>query len=632
MLTSIIAIIILISIASCITEKFKFKQENSILITFLSIALFLYISGLFNLMKYATYLIYIVSICSIIYIIYCLIKKKIKIQEIITPGVLIYIFTIFISTFIVLGTNYIEWDEFSHWGPNLKAMVQYDLLWSNNIYDGVHVVYPPLAGIVEYFFCKINGGFAEYVSYIGINTFMITLLLPICKNEKYNFKALIKLILFWIFIYCSIILCNFKLASIYIDLLLGILFAISMFLAYRMDGKEDKITLFLILICMPLLKDTGLLFLGIVLMQLFFNKVILKIIENRKITKENFKKFGIIVAILVLSLGIYTTWKLYCSSNNRYLDDRHDKNSISEIDIKQYIKAILLLDTQDTKYIDISRAFYNALNSTTIIGNSNTKITAIKFVIILDIIGILLYLINKKDKEKKEILTLLLSFNIGFVLYCLLLLATFMFAFTEQEGRTLASYSRYMTTYFISWIIAIIGIIINNNYKNQLILLILAIMLCIYPTNTINLIDITSRKGAIMISNEITLKSNIIKENVTSDKKVYLIYQNIGGGIQYHMLRYSISPIVTNLMYEWSLGPAYNEEDIWSYNITKEQFEKKLIEENFDYVFIAQIDEQFIQIYGELIEGNYNLENYKELTNKLLKVNKINENKITLSQ
>ena len=123
---------------------------------------------------------------------------------------------------------------------------------------------------------------------------------------------------------------------------------------------------------------------------------------------------------------------------------------------------------------------------------------------------------------------------------------------------------------------------------------------------------------------------NIIMNKVKLNEKVYLIYQNIGGGGEYHILRYLISPIVTNLMYEWSLGPKYEENDIWSYDITKEQFEKKLIDEEFDYIFIAKIDKQFIDIYGDLIDNSI-YDNYEELNNKLLKVNKIDENSVKLT-
>lgn len=631
MWVALVAILIYISIATCITQRFKFKQESSVTIVFLSSALLLYIAGLFNLMKFAVYLIYLFAIISFVYIIYCIIKKKIKIREIFTPGIIMYIFVIMIMAFIVKDTYYYEWDEFSHWGANLKAMVEYDVFWSNKIYDGVHVVYTPIAGIIEYFFCKINGGFAEDVSYMAINTFIITLLLPIIKGQKHNLKSYIKLILFWFMFYCSIKLCNFQLTSIYIDMLLGILFALGMVLAYRLDGKEDKINLILTLIMMPLLKDTGLLLLGIILMQLFFNKVILKIIEERKITKQHFKIFGIIVLMLIIPLVFYGTWKIYCGVNGKVLDDRHDKNAISEIDIKEYIKGILLIDTDNSKYKDISNSFYDALNTTPVVGGLESTVTAVKLVAVLDITGIIIYLVNKDKQDKKKIATILLALNIGFGLYCLLLLATFMFAFTETEGRALASYSRYMSTYFIAWIIITIGLALNSKIKNVILSLTIAIMLCLYPTSVISIVDITSRKNLSGIDDEIRTEANIIKENVELNDKVYIIYQNIGGGYEYHKLRYSISPIVTNLLYEWSLGPKYYESDIWSLDLTKEEFEKKLIDEEFDYLFIAKIDKQFVDIYGSLINFDFNTNNYEELNNKLLKIERVNENEVILN-
>lgn len=628
---ALVAILIYILIATCITQRFKFKQESSVTIVFLSSALLLYIAGLFNLMKFAVYLIYLFAIISFVYIIYCIIKKKIKIREIFTPGIIMYIFVIMIMAFIVKDTYYYEWDEFSHWGANLKAMVEYDVFWSNKIYDGVHVVYTPIAGIIEYFFCKINGGFAEDVSYMAINTFIITLLLPIIKGQKHNLKSYIKLILFWFMFYCSIKLCNFQLTSIYIDMLLGILFALGMVLAYRLDGKEDKINLILTLIMMPLLKDTGLLLLGIILMQLFFNKVILKIIEERKITKQHFKIFGIIVLMLIIPLVFYGTWKIYCGVNGKVLDDRHDKNAISEIDIKEYIKGILLIDTDNSKYKDISNSFYDALNTTPVVGGLESTVTAVKLVAVLDITGIIIYLVNKDKQDKKKIATILLALNIGFGLYCLLLLATFMFAFTETEGRALASYSRYMSTYFIAWIIITIGLALNSKIKNVILSLTIAIMLCLYPTSVISIVDITSRKNLSGIDDEIRTEANIIKENVELNDKVYIIYQNIGGGYEYHKLRYSISPIVTNLLYEWSLGPKYYESDIWNLDLTKEEFEKKLIDEEFDYLFIAKIDKQFVDIYGSLINFDFNTNNYEELNNKLLKIERVNENEVILN-
>lgn len=332
------------------------------------------------------------------------------------------------------------------------------------------------------------------------------------------------------------------------------------------------------------------------------------------------------VVILIVCLGGYATWKVYCQVNNRFLDDRHDKNAINEIDIKQFVKAVTFHNCEEGKYKDIATSFYQALNTSPIAGN----ITVLKLTLILDGIGILLYITVKERKEKYKILTLWISFNIGLGLYCLLLMATYMFAFTEQEGRILASYSRYMATYFIAWTLTTIGVGLQRKEKQNIIILIIAILLCVYPLDISKLGEVTKRKDTSGIHPGIQKQGDLIQENVTTQDKVYIIYQDIGGGWQYHVLRYCISPIVTNLMYEWSLGPAYNEQDIWSYDITKEEWEEKLIKEEFDYVFIAKIDQQFIDIFGDLLKGDINFNQKEKLENTLWKVQQTNEHTVIL--
>ena len=44
----------------------------------------------------------------------------------------------------------------------------------------------------------------------------------------------------------------------------------------------------------------------------------------------------------------------------------------------------------------------------------------------------------------------MLSYSVGFIIYALFMLCIYLFALPEHEGRRLASYSRYMSTYFIA--------------------------------------------------------------------------------------------------------------------------------------------------------------------------------------
>lgn len=625
MIVTLIVLAIVLSISTAITICFKFKQENSILTTFLSIGFILYLFGLINIMKFAIYIIIWLAIICFIYDIVNIIKKKIKLQEIFTLGTLLYILLLIISTVLLDNTYYKGWDEFSHWGSNLKAMVRHDVFWSNKIYDGVHVVYQPLAGIYEYFFCKINGVFAEDVSYIGITTFIITLLLPILRNLEYKMKDIMKGFLTIFCVYCLIYTFGFNIDSIYIDLLLAILFATSMIYVYLQKEKEDKLILWLLLIAMVLLKDTGLLLAGIVLMQIFFKDIIIPIINKKKIQKEDFKKFGILCLILITMLFAYSSWKIYCKANGKVLDDRHDKNAIVEINIKDYIKGVTQIGNATEKVDTIAKKFYKALNGAIIISNPICK-TALQLAIFANLVVILLIVVEKDKKQKEKIISMVLAMDIGFILYCLLLMATYMFAFTEAEGRALASYSRYMNTYFLAWFVIVTTMILNTKHKRKEIILLITALVILSGVNVLNIIKPVA-KGESAVTPDFRYKANIIEQNVNVDDKVYLIYQNIGSNPDYHILRYCISPIVTNLMYEWNLGGPYFEGDIWTYDISQEEWEKKLKQEEFDYVFIAKSDERFINEYGNIFEEGTNLET---IENHLFSVIEKNDGSVKL--
>ncbi len=622
-------LIIVLIIASCITIKFKFKQENSIVITFLGITLLIYVLGLFNIMKYALFIVIILDIIGIAYIVYSTKKNIIKWSEIFSLTTVIYIFCVIILGIILKNTNFTQWDEFSHWGPNLKAMVANDLLWANNKWDGIHVVYQPLAGIIEYCFCKLNGSFSESIAYTAIDVAICTLLLPILKKLQYNFKDFIKAILFIFSIFCIIFICGFSLTSIYIDLILGIMFSIGMYIAIDEEEIENKILLFLILISMAELKTTGLLFDGIILIVLFLKKVIEPIIIDRRISKQTWANLGKIILILASILLAYASWNLYCKSNDRVLDKRHDNNFVSEIYIKEFIKAVFQYNCNNEKLKSISVNFYKALNEKDIISGFNIA-TCMKILTVLDIIMVIMYVKIKSSEEKKKVIIQGTAFNIGFVLYCLLLMATFMYAFTDAEGMSLASFERYMVTYFIAWIINVIGLFLGREAKkerdNVLITMLIIFLICLYGSNIETLVNPVNKNNS-TIPEYIQEKADIVREKLKSSDKVYVIFQNPGYSADPFIFRYCISPIVMNLMDEYSLGELDSPEDTLTYNITEKEWEKKLIDENYDYVFIIRSDDEFKEMYKGAFDKNTNL---NELEDKIFKVNKIDENNVKL--
>ena len=100
--------------------------------------LLLYIFGLFNLLKFGLYFTLIITIATFINDIILIIKRKIKIKEILTLPLIIYIIIIFIIYHQAIKLNFVYYDEFMFWGTNLKTMFSYDLLWAEKSIDGIH--------------------------------------------------------------------------------------------------------------------------------------------------------------------------------------------------------------------------------------------------------------------------------------------------------------------------------------------------------------------------------------------------------------------------------------------------------------------------------------------------------------
>jgi hypothetical protein len=53
----------------------------------------------------------------------------------------------------------------------------------------------------------------------------------------------------------------------------------------------------------------------------------------------------------------------------------------------------------------------------------------------------------------------------------------------------------------------------------------------------------------------------------------------------------------------WSLGAKYGPKDLWTNEISKEEWALQLLEGHYDYVFLARADNNFWSHYAELFEN-----------------------------
>ena len=80
--------------------------------------------------------------------------------------------------------------------------------------------------------------------------------------------------------------------------------------------------------------------------------------------------------------------------------------------------------------------------------------------------------------------------------------------------------------------------------------------------------------------------------------RVYVIAQQ-SNGVDNVFIRYQLTPMTPSTG-PYSLGPSYDEEDVWSVNITVDEWAELL--KDYTHVYVAHTDDQFKSLYGSLFE------------------------------
>ena len=587
---------IILSLSFGIKTVFKISQEESILVALLGMGIFTYILGLINLLEISIYIITALSIISLVYTIIKLKKKEIKLKELLTLPTIIYSITILFIYYIVKDIKFMYYDEFMFWGTNLKEMINNSVLWANSQIDGIHLIYPPFTAIIEYIFCVVNGEFNEGICYFGIITLMFTTLMPLFKKEKYTIKSFFKIILTIIITYIAIVLFMYNITNLSVDCILGVIFAVLMFYAYKVEDKKDYIILTMLLISLTLIKTNGILFSGIVIIQLFFNKIFILVKRKEKNVKNILKELSIVGILLVTIITSYATWKIYYTLNGKQIDDRHDKNYTQNINISEFVNAIIQKEEASNRNKKIVRDFFCQIIQSKIIRRYEYNTTICIFIITN--VVFLIYIILSKSKLKK--LSNFISINIGFILYMLTNLMVFMFVFQEYQGETLMGFERYTQTYLLAMALNIIYFIgEETDYKRIVLILVMLLLM----QNGLNDIMLDPRKNNRINSNEHNMmqkKTRMVIDIVNPIQKVYIIDQKLDYGLEFVKTRYYLSPIKTNLLYEWNIGKS-QEGIYYKMSITETELIEKLIQENYDYIYIINIKESFFEDYKNII-------------------------------
>lgn len=621
LLRYILLYLVIISGSIFIANKANKKIEKCIAPNIAIIIIALYIFGIFEILKYG---VWIIAGINIILGLYTIINNKNNLKEkILTPGFIFFniiFFTLMITTY---NKNLVDYDHYFYRSFNTKV-----IYYTDCISKGFEALYPPSINLLEYFFMKIIGEYAQGIEAFAVQIFGFSLLIPLFDRNKST--KFINTVISIAIICVPAILANLIFyESAYPDALLGLIIGYSIYMLYTEKNNKFKIfSVALILAVTTITKPIGFCISGIIIGMY----ILIELLNNKCNKKENIKKFfkskefrNIIILIITVVM-IFTSWKIFTKINNKYNKGiRGEDSSRTEGQPITYtLKSILTTtfgyyeenhDTADSNN-DLIPKIYSAIATIAPVRMSMYGVIAI-----IAISTLIVYKYVIKDKEKTKFANTVISLIVGLVIYIILLQLSYILKFSTEEMLGHNGLNRYLPTFLLGMIYFIVTISIKNmeekNDRKINFCILLSIIIAFTPLQSIANVSITSgiyNIQSIEYCNNGRIPANKINNKIEEEAEIISISQNEKTNIYNWMIKYYLYP----------------NHSVKIYNNVKEQnvakIKAKILEENISYIYIVNSDEKLNKAINDEFKNEIKL---KE--NTLYKI-QIEENKIELKE
>lgn len=341
----------------------------------------------------------------------------------------------------------------------------------------------------------------------------------------------------------------------------------------------NVLNLTLALVALVLTKQMGIYFCVLVIC----GYLLLKLIKG-----EIIDSIGDILIIGGIPLGCNVIWSKVTSF---YVERGQFDSSRFSVD---ELVALVKGQGQEYQYITIENMLDAIVNYPLMSKPVNLSYLAI--VVLFIAITVIFYHCNKERFVAKEFWTLNLGFIAGAIGYIFVMLILYFFGFSEAESMGLICYERYMSAMLFPMVmigcIYIVDIVIKKVRLSEGVLLaaITCGILVGGVSQDIFLENITPGILCDNITNVFIGDATIINDHTEEDDKIYIICQGDIGGDR-NIIAYLSAPRRFNMSY-FTVDEGDRDEML---NIIKE----------YDYFFLSNVDEKFINSYGDLFEGEF---------------------------
>lgn len=639
---SVLLFISLIGYFLFIAKVCRWSITAAPLLTICMIPSILYIFGIFNMLVLGANLLFYIGLALFAgYLFICFKEKRIPYEEILHPGMVYFIFYFIFLYFTCQLLSYNIWDEFSHWGLAAK-----DMFFTNRLVNSESAVafksFPPGLALFDYFITSIIG-YSEGKVFFAHNLFLISALTMLFQSIRW--KQFYSVVLTFLIIYNLIFFFGgFTFQSITPDHIIGVVFSMSIASYFLFQGSDQGRMghLIPVLFFLPLIKQIGL-FLAICVVVIIVSDHFYRFFcaewraqesqfvrinsknrffSNCKLlfTKNMFLILVLLAVILIAPIVSSISWKGWIE-NNKIQETFKISFSLDQI------KASFSKDKATQRDKETLKNFREAFLKQSIISGAensflakhikNKKLMSMtSFFLICLIIGLISALLQFSPTDRRRVLICQMLMAVFFVVYCFVHLWLYLYAFGGYEGPRLASFSRYMSIFFLGWGFVSIGFLVAVRkesiwrYRLSRLLLTIILTFLILLASPSNKDFLFGKSKPWALRSEVEQNLPIIERHCPLNSSVYYIWQN-ETGLRSWIFGYGIYPRKTNSGGHggpWSLGEPYYEGDVWTADYTPEQLLNVFRE--YDYIFIGNADEKFWKRYGALFSIDVDLMEY----------------------
>ena len=344
--------------------------------------------------------------------------------------------------------RFVNWDEFSHWALSARILITTDALYGPST-PGAFDYYPP--GLPVFQYAAFAGGeWSEPWSLRAQNS--LILLAWLATASSFSRRPAVVVGLFYAFGILPYLL-GFSYTTMYADLPLGALFAAAIATAINVSKRlASPLTFLLIVTVLPLIKEIGIL-LALVACLVYVVAVGIDRRAQQERSSEELPSWRVVSIAVAGSAFAAFVWQLHLKVGGL---GRSSMN-LGEWDTSLWVQVVRELSERVTlAQFPVFGAF-----------PAWTKTSMLTIVVTCAAMVVLSATLSRVPDRTRTVVifSLLLS---GLLLYLAALLVLYVYAFSNVEARSLASFERYASTYVIAVVAIAVGLVVQEASSHRL--------------------------------------------------------------------------------------------------------------------------------------------------------------------